>query len=946
MKNNLKKRIIASVMAITTMMSFCSIMPASAALTDITSETSENRAKLSMAYLGTGESPAQAAITDFDTTSWTVGQKFWVGVYLSDVKKMDEALASQLGLSSMFNFKTGEVTGGLFSVKCGVDYSSEYLDPVDVYPEDESVTGEEGFQTYAVEKLLEMPMWNDKYSVTGGEFEEACLEHSSVDARPTLSNPKTLSLGIESSNATKRVWRTASDFSNDPLYVFVAQFTLIKKPAAGTKLISVTRNANQFVLEAGTNGERFAGAWNQNRSVTPDENLKNVFDYTGDLDLFPAGAATINGITKKDGSFGTQYVGQAFDKGTYTLKYTTDQADVYKDLGADDVVKYYYGETGKTAVGDLTEMPNALTTDLNGKKIYAVVTKGGNTYVYETEGTLNVQNVTVTGITVKSTPGEIYTGNKIDFTKVTADATLSAGSPVTGITFDKDGNGASQGLKIYKWNGSAAGDQVTDAAYTTAGEYQFVVGTADKSVLSAPFTVKVNAETTTYEASVSTQKYKGTATLDKSMITLTKVVTGAATTRTTVTLADMLADTTTYKKVVLAKNADSITAEDAVAITADDVTVTDANYGWGVFVQVGDSTYKVAELKKKSSGGGGGGSTTSYLVTFKAGANGELASGESKTQSVDKNATVKSTPAVVAKDGYKFVGWSLDGKTVVDATSQVITKATTFTAVYEKAEEPTETPEPTVEPTVEPTTAPIIDANYTKPYASGYDDGSFAPNNNITRGELAAMIARLSYGDDLPDGMYEASFPDVDDDAWFNKYIGYLEDKDVLSGYEDGTFRPMNTITRGEISAVIARAQKYDLLTYAGSFADVDDSDWAKDYIETLAVKNIVTGYEDGTFGPYSPLTRAEAVAIINRVLAESEPVVTFTPNDIAGHWAETDILLAVNERMLAGMMAPVVEPEEIIEEVIEEDKAEVEEVEDEAEEAETDADETEEIAE
>ena len=42
------------------------------------------------------------------------------------------------------------------------------------------------------------------------------------------------------------------------------------------------------------------------------------------------------------------------------------------------------------------------------------------------------------------------------------------------------------------------------------------------------------------------------------------------------------------------------------------------------------------------------------------------------------------------------------------------------------------------------------------------------------------MIARLSYGDDLPDGMYQASFPDVDSDAWFNKYIGYLEDKDVL----------------------------------------------------------------------------------------------------------------------------------------------------------------------
>lgn len=215
-------------------------------------------------------------------------------------------------------------------------------------------------------------------------------------------------------------------------------------------------------------------------------------------------------------------------------------------------------------------------------------------------------------------------------------------------------------------------------------------------------------------------------------------------------------------------------------------------------------------------------------------------------------------------------------------------------------------------PTVKPTEAPVINTEYTKPYASGYDDGSFLPNNNITRGELAAMIARLSYGDDLPDGMYQASFPDVDSDAWFNKYIGYLEDKNVLSGYEDGTFRPMDTITRGEISAVIARAQRYDLISYNNIFTDVTENDWAKDYIETLADKNIVSGYEDGTFGPYSPLTRAEAVAIINRVLVESTPIVTFTPNDIAGHWAEADILLAVNERMVgANAVVPTVKPEE-----------------------------------
>ena len=311
---------------------------------------------------------------------------------------------------------------------------------------------------------------------------------------------------------------------------------------------------------------------------------------------------------------------------------------------------------------------------------------------------------------------------------------------------------------------------------------------------------------------------------------------------------------------------------------------------------------------KKSSGGGGGGGGSSVSIKLDKDTVSGVVGDKIKVTATVKGSTAKPTwtssnedVATVDENGnITLVG---KGTATVKVKVNGIVKNIPVTV-----KEATATPVPTVKPTE----APVINTEYTKPYASGYDDGSFLPNNNITRGELAAMIARLSYGDDLPDGMYQASFPDVDSDAWFNKYIGYLEDKDVLSGYEDGTFRPMDTITRGEISAVIARAQRYDLISYNGIFTDVTENDWAKDYIETLADKNIVSGYEDGTFGPYSPLTRAEAVAIINRVLVESTPIVTFTPNDIAGHWAEADILLAVNERMVgANAVVPTVKPEE-----------------------------------
>ena len=321
------------------------------------------------------------------------------------------------------------------------------------------------------------------------------------------------------------------------------------------------------------------------------------------------------------------------------------------------------------------------------------------------------------------------------------------------------------------------------------------------------------------------------------------------------------------------------------------------------------STETTLYMSQTAGGGGGGGGSSVSIKLDKDTVSGVVGDKIKVTATV-KGSTAKPTwtssnkdVATVDENGnITLVG---KGTATVKVKVNGVVKNIPVTV-----KEATATPTPV--PTVKPTEAPVINTEYTKPYASGYDDGSFLPNNNITRGELAAMIARLSYGDDLPDGMYQASFPDVDSDAWFNKYIGYLEDKDVLSGYEDGTFRPMDTITRGEISAVIARAQRYDLISYNGIFTDVTENDWAKDYIETLADKNIVSGYEDGTFGPYSPLTRAEAVAIINRVLVESTPIVTFTPNDIAGHWAEADILLAVNERMVgANAVVPTVKPEE-----------------------------------
>lgn len=318
----------------------------------------------------------------------------------------------------------------------------------------------------------------------------------------------------------------------------------------------------------------------------------------------------------------------------------------------------------------------------------------------------------------------------------------------------------------------------------------------------------------------------------------------------------------------------------------------------------GTKTVKV-QAAEISSGRGSASRSTTYAVTFSAGAHGTIVSGK-RSITVTKDKVVTELPVVEAKEGYKFLGWSQDGgKTVINVEETPIIKTTTLTAVYEEI----------VEETPAPTATPLVNAKYTKPYASGYDGDVFLPENNITRAELATMIARLINGDDIADGSYRASFSDIPADAWYSKYVGYLESFGVLDGYEeDGimVFKPEQTITRAEMAAVITRAQKYAVDNSDSTFWDVANDYWAKDYITTLAGKGIITGYADGSFGAVSPLTRAEAVVIINRLLDPSTAIVTFEPVDISGHWAEQEIILAVNERQVNGTEVEATpEPEE-----------------------------------
>ena len=143
------------------------------------------------------------------------------------------------------------------------------------------------------------------------------------------------------------------------------------------------------------------------------------------------------------------------------------------------------------------------------------------------------------------------------------------------------------------------------------------------------------------------------------------------------------------------------------------------------------------------------------------------------------------------------------------------------------------------------------------------------PQGNITRAEVATIFYRL-----LKDEVREEietdvnSFPDVNEDDWFNITVSSLANMGALSGYEDGTFRPNEPISRAELAAMAVRFyDAFEAEYEEGTFLDVDGDEWYADAIAAAEELGIIGGYPDGTVRPNNNITRAETCAIVNRVL-------------------------------------------------------------------------------
>lgn len=175
------------------------------------------------------------------------------------------------------------------------------------------------------------------------------------------------------------------------------------------------------------------------------------------------------------------------------------------------------------------------------------------------------------------------------------------------------------------------------------------------------------------------------------------------------------------------------------------------------------------------------------------------------------------------------------------------------------------------------------------PYIQGYTDGSFRPERNVTRAEMATIITRI-LGASTLEGSHE--FTDVTSSHWAQAAISAAAQSGSVQGYTDGSFKPDQAITRAEMAVVLQPLLTSAQMTTAPkAFTDVNEH-WAQQAVEQLSSAGVVTGYKDDTFRPSQPITRAEAVTMLNKLIGlQAETNAAGQWSDVpATHWASEAI--------------------------------------------------------
>ena len=239
-----------------------------------------------------------------------------------------------------------------------------------------------------------------------------------------------------------------------------------------------------------------------------------------------------------------------------------------------------------------------------------------------------------------------------------------------------------------------------------------------------------------------------------------------------------------------------------------------------------------------------------------------------------------------AKEGMTFDGWYTDEAFTTKLTGeQTFLKDTNLYGKYVVTSAPS-----------------VFEDGYHKVYIHGYPDGTVQPNGMITREEVVTALYRL-LKDEVKAQVTttENDFPDVEAERWSVTEVSSMANAGYVNGYEDGTFRPGNAITRAEFAAIMLRFFADDeKANNVNPYTDITGH-WAEGSIISAYVKNLFIGYPDGTFKPDAYITRAEAMTVINRITVRKPHKDGFVeghidwPDISENDWYYNDVIEATN---------------------------------------------------
>ena len=295
-----------------------------------------------------------------------------------------------------------------------------------------------------------------------------------------------------------------------------------------------------------------------------------------------------------------------------------------------------------------------------------------------------------------------------------------------------------------------------------------------------------------------------------------------------------------------------------------------------------------------------------FTITATADEHGSISPSGTVTVKRDGSQSFTITP----DSGYQIADVKVDGKSEGAVNTYTFTNVTanhTIEATFEK--KPTKPIDPPYIPPVDPDepadpddtgVSDLLNTEDHIQYLFGYPDGTFGPENNMTRAEVAQMFYNLLLDQDVE---ITKTFDDVPANAWYTKAVNTLASLDIISGVGDNKFEPERSITRAEFTAM---AMKFAVGGEEGEniFSDVDEDDWFYDAVVNSIQYGWIHGYGDGTFRPQNPITRAEVTAIVNNMLGRAadedfvdehaEELTQFS--DIEKHWAYYHIVEATND--------------------------------------------------